>query len=235
MKRFIYIILLFVGFVLNISAQTQKVKNQPYGDQKLIHFGITVGMNFQDIIINNSGLPTDDGLQTWFATIPNYSPGFSVGLLGDLYLNPFMNLRFNPILHFGDKNFEFVEQNTDERYKVSIRSNYLYLPADLKIRSMRLNNYRPYIIVGAYAGLDLGRQTDMAVYLKSMDYGISIGIGCDFYLPIIKVAPEIRFSFGLGDIIVHDRKDLTDLSLQKYSNAIGKGKTRMISFVFNFE
>ncbi|MCC8144904.1 MAG: PorT family protein [Bacteroidales bacterium] len=233
MKKIVSILFLF-GTVLTLSAQTQKVKNQPYADQKLLHFGISVGLNFQDVILNNSGLTTETG-ETWFATIPNYSPGFSVGLLGDLYLNPYMNLRFNPILHFGDKSFEFVEQESDERYITSIRSNYLYIPLDVKFRSMRLNNYRPYVTLGVYAGLDLGRQSDMAVYMKSMDYGITIGIGCDIYLPIIKVAPEIRFSFGLGDIIVHDRTDLTDLSLLKYSNAISSGKTRMISFVFNFE
>lgn len=233
MKRYLFI-LFVISLGLNLSAQTQKVKNQPYGDQKLFHFGISVGMNVQDIILNNSGVQADNG-QTWFATIPNYSPGFSVGLLGDMYINPYMNVRFNPILHFGDKSFEFVEQDSDERFKTSIRSNYLYLPLDLKMRSMRMNNYRPYVTVGVYAGLDLGRQNDMAVYMKAMDYGITFGIGCDFYLPIIKVAPEIRFSFGLGDIIVHDRKDLTDLSLLKYSNAISDGRTRMISFIFNFE
>lgn len=234
MKKILYIILLSIGLGHHLSAQTEKVKNQPYADQKLYHFGISVGMNFQDVILTNSGLQSPEG-ETWFATIPNYSPGFSVGLLGDLYLNPYMNLRFNPILHFGDRNFEFVEQNSDERFTTSIRSNNLYLPLDLKFRSMRLNNYRPYVILGVYANLDLGRQPDRAVYMTSTDYGITIGIGCDFYLPIVKVAPEIRFSFGLRDIITHDRKDLTDLSLLKYSDAISDGKSRMISFVFNFE
>ena len=234
MKKNLFIVLFLLSIGCNIFAQKQKVRNQPYADQKLYHFGISVGMNVQDVILNNSGLQTDNG-EVWFATIPDYSPGFSVGLLGDLYLNPFMNLRFNPILHFGDKKFEFVENGSKKRYKASIRSNYLYMPLDLKFRSVRLNNYRPYVMAGVYAGIDLGRQADMAIYMKSMDYGITVAIGCDFYLPIVKVAPEIRFSFGLGDIITHDRKDLTDLSLLKYSNAISQGKTRMISVVFNFE
>ena len=234
MKKKIYIFLVFIGIASSLFAQTQKIKHQPYGDQKLYHFGISVGMNFQDIILTNSGAVADNN-EVWFATIPNYSPGFSVGLLGDLYINWFMNLRFNPMLHFGDRVPEFVEQSTDERYKTSVRSNYLTFPVDLKIRSIRLNNYRPYITVGAYTAIDLGRQPDEAVYLKSLDYGLSVGIGCDFYLPLIKVAPELRFSFGLRDIVEHNRRDLTDLSLLKYSNAISNGRTRMISIVFNFE
>jgi len=210
------------------------VQNQPYGDHKLYRFGISIGMNFQDILLTNAGISTDG--ETWFATIPDYSPGFSAGLLADLYLNPYMNLRFTPMLHFGDKVFEFVEQGEgSERYKTVVRSNYITAPLDLKIRSMRLNNYRPYVIAGTYLAMDLGRKTNEAIYLKPLDYGLTIGLGCDFYLPIIKIAPELRFSFGLTDIITHDRTDLTDNSLWKYSNAIAKGKTRMISFVFNFE
>jgi len=235
MKRKIYIFFCFCLLFSNLFAQTQKVKNQPYGDQKLYHFGISVGLNFQDIILTNSGIPSEDGTGTWFATIPNYAPGFSVGLLGDLYLNPYMNLRFTPMLHFGDKSFEFIEQDSKQTHKTTIRSNYLNIPLDVKLRSMRLNNYRPYVVAGAYTALDLGRKTDEAVYLNALDYGLTIGIGCDFYLPIIKVAPELRFSFGLKDIIEHERKDLTDNSLRKYSDAISKGKTRMISLVFNFE
>ncbi|MDR0428095.1 MAG: PorT family protein [Dysgonamonadaceae bacterium] len=234
MKKKLYILFLLLGISHFLVAQTRKVKHQPYGDQKLYHFGISVGLNFQDMIITNSG-KIANGNETWFATIPDYSPGFSVGLLSDLYLNPFMNLRFNPMLHFGDKSFEFVEQNTNKRFKVSSRSNYLTLPLDLKIRSVRLNNYRPYVIVGTYVALDLGRQPDQAVYMKSLDCGLTIGIGCDFYLPIIKVAPEIRFSFGLRDAVEHNRPDLTDLRLLKYSDAISQGKSRMISIIFNFE
>ena len=234
MRKSVVLFLCFCFSSIPFFAQKQKVKNQPYGDQKLYHFGISVGMNFQDILLTNSGLVSDEG-ETWFATIPNYSPGFSVGLLGDLYINPFLNLRFTPMLHFGDKQFEFVEPATGQSYTTIVRSSYMTTPLDLKIRSMRLNNYRPYLITGAYAAVDLGRKPDEAVFLKPLDYGIVLGIGCDFYLPIIKVAPELRFSFGLKDIVEHDRRDITDKSLIKYANAVSKGVNRMISLTFNFE
>jgi hypothetical protein len=98
-----------------------------------------------------------------------------------------------------------------------------------------VNNYRPYVITGAYGALDIGRQKDKAVLLRGFDYGLTIGFGCDFYLPIIKIAPELRFSFGLPNSIEGDRSDLTDKSLQKFSDAITKGTTRMITLTLNFE
>jgi hypothetical protein len=234
MKRNTTILSIFLIFACPLFAQKQKVQHQPYGDHKWYHFGISIGMNFQDILLTNSGIPTETG-ETWFATIPNYSPGFSAGLLADLYLNRYMNLRFTPMLHFGDKYFEFVEPESNQSFRTVIRSNYFTTPLDLKIRSMRINNYRPYVLAGTYYAFGLGRKAGEAVYLKPMDYGLTIGLGCDFYLPIIKIAPEIRFSFGFTDIVVHNRTDLTDNSLKKYSDAISKGKSRMISLVFNFE
>jgi hypothetical protein len=233
-KKSYLLLVFFCLLACNLFAQKQKVKNQPYGDYKLYHFGITVGLSFQDMLLTNSGLADDNG-ETWYATIPNYSPGFTVGLIADLYLNPYMNLRFTPSLSFGDKNFEFVEQETYARYKTVLRSNYMMAPLDLKIRSMRLNNYRPYIIAGAYTALDLGLKKDEPLLLKSMNYGLTIGLGCDFYLPLIKIAPEIRLCFGLNNTMEKNRSDLTDYSLLKYSNAITKGLPRMIIFTFNFE
>ena len=227
----IFILCLLGG---SLFAQKQKVKNQPYGDYKLYHFGITVGLSFQDLLLTNSGLTNSNG-ETWYATIPNYSPGFTVGLISDLYLNPYMNLRFTPSLSFGDKNFEFVEPASGERYNTVVRSNYLMAPLDLKIRSMRLNNYRPYVLAGAYTALDLGIKKDEPLLLKPMNYGLTIGLGCDFYLPIIKVAPELRFCFGLNNVVEKNRTDLTDFSLVKYSDAIKKGVPRMIILTFNFE
>jgi hypothetical protein len=223
---------------LNLSAQKQKAKNQPYGDYKLYHFGIIVGLNFQDLILTNNGLPTlieNVGEETWYAVIPDYSPGFSVGLLADMYLNPFMNLRFTPVLHFGDKKFEFKEPDKNLRYTTTVRSNYIMMPLDLKLRSMRLNNYRPYLIAGVYGALDLGIKKDDPLLLKAFDYGFTIGFGCDFYLPIIKIAPELRFSFGLADLIEHNRSDLTIKEMEKYSKGISKGTSRLITLTFNFE
>ena len=234
-KIHIFFSFFFCFLCTSLFAQKQKVKNQPYGDHKLYHFGLTVGMNFQDIILTNNGIPAEDGTGTWYATIPAYSPGFSVGLLADMYLNPFMNLRFTPSLHFGDKVFEFIEPTTDQRFSTIVRSNYLTAPLDLKIRSMRLNNYRPYLLAGIYGALDLGTKKDEPILLKPFDYGFTVGLGCDFYLPIIKVAPELRFSFGLANIIEHNRIDITDNSIRKYSNVLSKGTSRMITLTFNFE
>lgn len=234
MIRLLNIILLSLFAVSGINAQTQKVKNQPYADQRWYHFGFGVGIHGQDMIVDNSGYTGENG-ETWFCEIPDYSAGFSVSLIGDLYLNPYMNLRFVPTMHFGDKKFLFKEENAGETFSTTVRSNYLTFPLELKLSSLRINNYRPYLLAGIYGAFDVGRQKDLPIFLKTMDYGVEFGFGCDFYLPIIKVCPEIKFCFGLSDLLEKDRSDLRDKELLKYTQALSKASSRMIVLSFAFE
>ena len=44
--------------------------------------------------------------------------------------------------------------------------------------------------------------------MKSSDFMVSVGFGCDIYLPYFKLIPELKFCFGLTDVLKHDRPDL---------------------------
>lgn len=220
-----------------VFAQTRKMRNQPYADQKLFHWGFTVGMNAQDLILSHTGA-TDENGDVWFSEIPSYSPGFSVGLVTDFYVNYYMNLRAIPTIHFGQKKFVFKEQNAlndDNNYNSSIKTNYLSLPVHMRFSSERLNNIRPYVLAGGFLNWEVGRKDQPDIKFKDIDYGIEIGLGCNLYFPLFKLSPELRFAFGLRDLIEHDRSDLRDPSLMKYTDALKSGKSRMIILTFNFE
>ena len=234
MRRFVLILACIFGLTSwNMMAQRERVKNQPYADMKWFHLGFHVGLHTQDLILTHSGVTTDG--ETWFAEIPSYSPGFSVGVIGDLYLNTFLNLRFTPTIHFGDKKFLFREQNSGEEFTTNVRSSYLNFPIDIKYTALRLNNYRPYILAGAYGSLDIGRKKGNPLLLKGTDFGLEFGIGCDLYLPFFKLCPELKFCFGLVDLIEKDRPDLVDQTALKYTQALSKATSRMIVLTFNFE
>lgn len=234
MRRFILLLCCIVGFTSwDLMAQRERVKNQPYADLKWFHLGFHVGLHTQDLILTHSGAVSNG--ETWFAEIPSYSPGFSVGVIGDMGLNQFFNLRFSPSIHFGDKKFKFCEQTTGEEFTTNVRSSYLNFPIDLKYSALRLNNYRPYVLVGAYGSLDIGRKKGNPLLLKSTDFGLEFGVGCDIYLPFFKLCPELKFCFGLVDLLEKDRPDLVDQANLKYTEALTKATSRMIVLTFNFE
>lgn len=232
--KYIAVLCLISINVFGAFSQRQKVRNQPFADQKLYHLGFTVGINAQDLILSHTGNINDDK-SVWFAEIPSYSVGFSVGIIGDRYINRYMNLRVTPSLHFGEKKFVFKEQNTGEEFKVSAKTNYISLPIHMRFSAERLNNFRPYVLAGGYVSSEIGGKKDPVIKFKNFDYGIEIGLGCNFYFPLFKLSPELKFSFGLRDLIEKDRSDLADKDLLIYTNALKSGKSRMITLTFNFE
>lgn len=232
-KRSALILLICFSAVLRLAAQKNKVWTQPYADQKLYHFGFSLGLNAQDLVLKQTGVTGPGG--TWYGDIPGYSPGFTVGLIADRYINQYLNLRVLPSLYFGEKRYVFREQATNATYATTIRNNYLSLPVLLKFSANRLNNYRPYVLGGTFLSTELGGAKGQAVRLNRFDYGIELGIGCNFYLPLFKFCPELRFSFGLRDLVDKQRSDLTDKDLMKYTDALASGRSRMISLILNFE
>lgn len=233
---FIYTLIFILGFsyVADAEGQVRKALNQPFADQKMYHLGFSIGVNAQDLILAHSGYIGDNG-EAWFAEIPSYSVGLSVGMIGDRYLNEFLNLRIAPTLNLGERRFIFKEQASKKEYETSLRSNYITVPLYLKFSAARIKNYRPYLLAGGYTAFDIGTKKDDVLRFKSMDFGLEFGVGCNFYFPLFKLCPELKFSFGLVDLIERERSDLSEKDLLKYTQALSSGKSRMISLVFNFE
>ncbi len=234
MKPKIICFLLLLTLSVNLNAQHRKLQNQPYVDRRLFHLGFTLGIHAQDLILTHAGFENENG-EIWFSEIPKYSPGFTVGLISDIYLNKTISLRLIPSLHLGDKLFIFKEQTSGEEFRTRIRNNYISLPIQLKVSSLRIDNFRPYGLLGGFMNLELTQKKELAVLLKQNDIGVEIGIGCDFYLPMFKLAPEIKFGFGLIDILDKNRDNLKDAELLMYSNALSKATSRMITLSLNFE
>ena len=206
----------------------------PYIDQKRIHFGFSVGTHVQDLAIRNTGFTTDDG-ETWYADVPAFSPGFNVGLVGDLYICPYLNVRFTPTLLFGNKTVELREEHTDARRTVDLKSTYIMMPVSLKFSSKRLNNYCPYIVAGVAPTVDISKKKNDLLRMKTYDTYLEVGLGCNIYLPFFKLIPELKFCFGLGDILQHKRDDLIDPLDYKYTQAVKKAFSRLVVLSIYFE
>ena len=220
-KRLITFLLLLI-FMLPSWSQKRKIQNRPYIDQ-------------QDYELINTGIIRPDGEQ-WYADVADYSPGFSVGVLGELYLNKYLALRFLPTLHFGGKSVIFRDYSGEGKEEIqNFKSTYLSLPVELKFSAPRFNNYRPYLMTGINPMYDLNVKKGDKLLVKPMDCFLEIGMGCDYYFPFFKFIPEIKFCFGLSNILNKNRNDLTDESLMKFSESVSKISSKMIVLTFYFE
>ena len=99
-------------------------------DSRLFRFGFSLGMNTLDFGIKNS-LQDING-DVYYAEVSTLKPGFSVGIVSDMLLHRYLNLRFTPTLHFGERELNYSNEVGDKKYSVVIPSVPLSLPVYLK-------------------------------------------------------------------------------------------------------
>ena len=231
-------VLILGGTPQQLCAQERKVQNRPYIDMRRWHYGFLFGFHMQDLEFTNNGYlhTLEDGTQeSWFTDVAAYSPGFSVGVLGELYLTEYLALRFIPTMHFGDKQVRFREQIGGGVEMQTIKSTYLAVPVDVKYAAQRFNNYRPYVVAGLAPMFDLTVKKQKELLTQRFDLALELGLGCDFYLPFFKLIPELKFCFGLTDLLVKDRSDLIDKNLLKYTQSLDGASSRMVVLTLYFE
>lgn len=229
-------VLLAAGIGGSAKQFNDKLLNRPYADLKAWHLGFSVGLHAQDLqFTNNAGL-TADGEQ-WFAEQPAYSPGFCVNGMIDFRLGTHFNVRLAPGIWFGNKVVNFLDATTGATERQNIKSTLLVLPIDLKFSALRYRNVRPYIVGGVMPTVDVGkRRASELLHLKKFDTFLTIGFGLDTYFPYFKFVPEIKFCFGLIDILEKNRPDLEDdPATMKFTNSIGRITQKMIVLTFYFE
>lgn len=229
MFRKIFLLSLLLLSTLPLLAQRQSLKNMPYIDQRRVHYGFLLGIDAADVTFVHSGA------NGWVAECPGINPAFCVGLMGDVALTENLNVRCNPTLHFMSRDVHFRNFESAEERNQTLKSNYISLPVSLKVCTRRLNNYRPYVLLGAQMDWDLAHEKEQPIVFKHVDAGIHIALGCDSYLPFFKFCPELRFNLGLLDMVDHDRKGLKDKTMIPYTEAISKAHNKSISLLFFFE
>ena len=219
-KKFLLVIFSVFFFIGGSNAQG----NLPYVDDKPLHFGYALGLNFMDFAVVPADINKD-------VSVTAVAPGFSVGAISDLRLNRYFNLRFTPTLMLSQRTLNY--KNYDPAQILSVP---LYLPMYIKYSSERKDNYRPYVLAGGGLWMDWGRNKERAVLLNPFDALVEAGVGCDLYFPFFKLSPVLKFAVGVSNVITPTAmRDTTPASGPGPTDAISKLTTRMITLAFNIE
>ena len=230
-------ILLIATFALTLAtmAQERVVQNKPFIDERPWHYGFHIGLHDQSLkLINNGFVDPATGAQ-WMAENDRQNFGFSVGILGDWRITRQLALRVSPGLHFGSKHIGFRNQVDGTRRSQDLKTTYVAVPVDLKIAAPRFNNYRPYLVGGFSAMYDMTNAKGEMLRTKALQTFVQIGMGCDFYLPFFKLNPELKFYFGLGDVLLHQRAELTNPAQQIFTQSLSNANSGMVVLTFYFE
>ena len=215
-----------------------QVVNLSNFDRNLLHYGIQIGYSQSKFTIDYT--EDADVREVMQGVTSYYNPGFHLAVIGDLKVTPYVNLRMAPgltlinrsINYYWERGYSNAHKNLDMWR--SVESVYGEIPVDLKFRSMRWHNYRPYLTTGISYGFDFAslrnnknNDDQSIVRLNTSDFRYTAGVGFDFYLRYVKFAIEIKMSFGLPNLAIPDD--------DYYSRAINGMTSRTVMVGFTFE
>jgi hypothetical protein len=225
----------FIVILLLLAVPTV-AQNNPINmaehDDKQYYFGITFATNISEYRMQYSA--SFANTDTFKRIQPEWQPGFNLGLLGNLRLSRFIDLRFVPALEFTEKrivfNMAIPNDSTSDRSMEAINMD---LPVQLKFKSDRIKNFRFYGLLGGKFDYDLSsntrsHRTDQFIKVSPIDAGYEIGVGFEFFNPNFIFSPEIKLSQGLINQLYRD----PDLPL---TTAIETLKTRTIVISIHLE
>ncbi|MEO8933929.1 MAG: porin family protein [Xanthomarina sp.] len=234
--------ILFIFFFLFLFQSTyaqlftrEKVLNDANVDKNRLSYGYFIGFNSYDF---NFDYKTDKpDIRT------KKTGGFNVGLVGNMRINNYFDLRLEPGLFITTRNLEYSETYfngitfTSSDLQREIKSTYVHFPLLLKFSTKRINNFKPFIVAGLSTAINLSSNQDNPDdnsagkfrTKKNMSF-YELGFGIDFYLYYFKFTPSIRGVFALNDELVRDSDPNSP-----WTGNIESMKTRGVFINFTFQ
>ena len=234
-------LLLTLIFILSVNMgysqlfTKKKVINNENFDKPQISWGYYLGVNNYDF---NFDYKVDlEDIQT------QKSFGFNVGLIGNLRVNDYLDVRFEPGLVMSKRSLIYDPLNFNEtefnqlQHQRDLKSTYIHFPILLKISTKRVNNFKPYITAGVSTAINLSSKENSLddnnlgqFRMKKNAFFYELGFGIDLYLEWFKFSPSIRGIFALSDELVPDEDPMSP-----WTSNINFMKTSGIVLNFTFQ
>ncbi len=230
---------LLLAFVLFLAAPQEGHAQYAKGNynfldfqQKPYYFGITLGYNRANYrVFRSRDFIGNDSISTVQSV---NGPGFNLGIVTNLKIGDYFDLRFLPTLSFAERQLNYSAVNPDSGpINRNIESVFVEMPFHARYKSAPFNDMRLFVIGGVKYSFDVAsdarsRQSDDLVKVSPNDFAVEVGTGAQFFFPYFIFSPEIKFSYGLGNALIFDQ------SLPE-SSVIDKIISRALTISLHFE
>ncbi|MCX6233406.1 MAG: porin family protein [Bacteroidetes bacterium] len=219
------------GFSLNVNQMFFTIKPAT-NMQKKWYYGVQQLPDLPNSVKDTARVLSLESLNTF---------GFTIGIVSNLRLGTFFDLRFVPDLAFGERELVYiVERHYDGTVETvgmrkTVYSTLVDIPLHIKYKSKRYNNTRAYLLAGLKYSIDLASEAkknqdeldNKHVRLKKNDLYFEAAVGFDFYTTYFKFGTEFKMSYGLNDILI--RED------NIYTSSIDRLTSKIFQLSFTFE
>ncbi len=229
MKKSIILHACLICLIFNSYGQRELPQNNPNYDMQTYHFGFILGYSQQKLNIRYSEFMNN--YNDYLQILSDYEPGFNVGIIMDFKIKNNFNIRVTPSFNFTDQKIYYNSENYSVSQPQNSGLSNFELPIYLKYRSDRVNNGRLYVLLGPKLSIDMSSFEKLSdnenLEFKSQNYSLDIGFGIDIYFKYFKFAPEIKYSYGITNILEKQHNE--------YDNYLNSLSSRSILISLTFE
>lgn len=222
------IIIFLVLLISNVArAQDPRWTNLPHYDNRLLHYGFSLGLGTSGYKATMSQTFVDNDTIKYIR--PKFASAFTLGFVVNLRLHEYFDLRLLPTVGFYERKIDYQFTNTNKTQ--SVESTFLEFPLLVKYKSQRRRNTRMYLVGGVKFSIEAGskkkEKKKSELRTQNADFSIDYGFGFDFYCPLFKFSPELRLSHGFVNMLNADPN--------VYSQSLSKLTTHTLTLYLHFE
>lgn len=148
--------------------------------------------------------------------------GLNVAVIGNMKLGYYFDFRIIPGFSFIDRKFLFVDAVTEAEEIRKVESVLFQVPFQVRFKSDPFHDMRWYVLAGAKYSYDGASNADIQedqakriLIISPHDFTVEVGAGCQFFFPFFIFSPEIKYSQGLGNILIYNGDLMHSTVLEK--------------------
>ncbi|MEM6642010.1 MAG: porin family protein [Bacteroidota bacterium] len=221
-----------VASISNCFSQNNPTDNLINYDNQWIHYGFLIGIHSSKYVTKYSDTFVTPALDTVHSIVPGNLGGFKLGFVINMRVAQYLDFRLLPTVGFyeHDLTYRFTNGSILRELK---DATMIELPMLFKYKSARRGNLGMYMVFGVNPSLEAsGRGDEVDVQeqlkLKNWNVAIDVGVGLDVFYPFFKFSPEIRYSYGL-------RNMLTEGEPNEFSIGLSRLTTQNLGIFITFE
>jgi len=164
-----------------------------------------MGIHSSKYVIKHSEAFTSPALDTLHSIVPGNLGGFKLNFVINMRITDHLDFRMLPGAGFYE--YDLTYRSTDGSILRELKSpTMVELPLLIKYKSVRRGNLAMYMVFGINPSLEASGKGDEVgtgqnLEIKNWNIAIDVGVGLDIFYPYFKFSPEIRYSYGMRNML----------------------------------
>lgn len=214
-----------------VMAQIGGKDNYNFRDfnRKSYYFGINIGFNSSGYKLQQSGFfINNDSIKV---TEGKSEVGVNMHMVTNLKLGEYFDFRFLPGFSFAQRGLEFTSVSDSKVIERKIESVFFELPFHIRFKSEPYKDKRMFVVAGLKYSYDVqtnSKSRKSLIRIAPHDFQYEVGVGMQMFYPYFIFSPEIKFSRGLGNILIYDKS-------QNEARVLENVVSQIFTISFNFE